>query len=314
MAWRLCEHMLREGVKANDEVLLVPSSGAWVATRGPLRPGLDALAAHLRDAGAGVKIAKALCVCCPDCPSASLEHELTRPSFARVRKYPSRADAGRAFTAGLKRVLAEDVRAVDAAAMSDILLDEQAAREYTYARSVAGGLAGGRASSLKQGSAWLEANGYTKQDYTDDDARAACRRRGDTSPARQRSRATAHRWAMVARSAARQRSRATAHRWAMAARQRLRATAHSWAMLAVRLPLIPFLNSLPSSPHTLASPCSVAPALYEELHALATLLPALQEGGNGKDGEVALPWQEGHLRKRCIHSPWHLRRKVLVDE
>jgi hypothetical protein len=34
-------------------------------------------------------------------------------------------------------------------------------------------VAGGRASSLKQGSAWLEANGYTKQDYTDDDARAA---------------------------------------------------------------------------------------------------------------------------------------------
>jgi hypothetical protein len=53
--------MLREGVQANDEVLLVPS-GAWVAARGPLRPGLDALAAHLRDAGAGVKITKALCV------------------------------------------------------------------------------------------------------------------------------------------------------------------------------------------------------------------------------------------------------------
>jgi hypothetical protein len=160
--------MLREGVQANDEVLLVPS-GAWVAERGPLRPGLEALAAHLRDAGAGVKIAKALCVCCPDCPSASLEHELTRPSFARVRKYPSRADSGRAFTAGLKRVLAKDVRAVDAAAMSDIVLDEQAAREYTNARSVAGG----KASSLKQGSAWLEANGYTEQDFTDDDARAA---------------------------------------------------------------------------------------------------------------------------------------------
>jgi hypothetical protein len=61
MARRLSEHMLREGVKANDEVLLVPA-GAWVAARGPLRPGLDALAAHLRDAGAGVKIAKALCV------------------------------------------------------------------------------------------------------------------------------------------------------------------------------------------------------------------------------------------------------------
>jgi len=132
--------MLREGVQANDEVLLVPS-GAWVAERGPLRPGLDALAAHLRDAGAGVKIAKALCVCCPDCPSASLEHELTRPSFARVRKYPSRADAGRAFTARLKLVLAKDVRAVGAAAMSDILLDEQAAREYVAARSSAGGRA-----------------------------------------------------------------------------------------------------------------------------------------------------------------------------
>jgi hypothetical protein len=58
---------------------------------------------------------------------------------------------------------------VDAAAMSDILLDEQAARAYTDARSSAGG----RASSLKQGRAWLEANGYTEQDYTDDDARAA---------------------------------------------------------------------------------------------------------------------------------------------
>jgi hypothetical protein len=53
--------------------------------------------------------------------------------------------------------------------MSDILLDEQAAREYTDARSSAGG----KASSLKQGSTLLEANGYTEQDYTDDDARAA---------------------------------------------------------------------------------------------------------------------------------------------
>ena len=75
----------------------------------------------------------------------------TRPSFACVRKYPARPDAGRAFTGALKLVLAQDVKAVDAAAMSNMLLDEQAAREHIAAVMrrfhQAGGQAGGRESS-----------------------------------------------------------------------------------------------------------------------------------------------------------------------
>ena len=66
---------------------------------------------------------------------------VTRPSFACVRKYPARQDAGRAFTGALKLVLAQDVKAVDAAAMSNMLLDEQAAREHIAALSRAGGRA-----------------------------------------------------------------------------------------------------------------------------------------------------------------------------
>ena len=43
------------------------------------------------------------------------------------------------------------MRAVDAAAMSDILMDEQAAREYTDARNSAGGRIGGKATILSHG-------------------------------------------------------------------------------------------------------------------------------------------------------------------
>ena len=61
MADRLYEHMLREGVKAKDDVVLVPV-GAWVAKGGPLRPGLDKLGARLRAAGVNAKTAKDQCV------------------------------------------------------------------------------------------------------------------------------------------------------------------------------------------------------------------------------------------------------------
>eukprot|EP00900_Chrysochromulina_parva_P028072 jgi/Chrpa1/989/Chrysochromulina_OHIO_Genome00000795-RA len=111
LARRFYEHMRSEGVKAGDEVLLVPA-GVWVAEGGPLRPGLDALGAQLRDAGVSVKISK-------------------------DQKYPSRDDSGRAFTAGLKPVLAQDLSpAVDAAALSDTLLNEQVAHEHADALMV----------------------------------------------------------------------------------------------------------------------------------------------------------------------------------
>ena len=61
LARRFYEHIRSEGVKAGDEVLLVPA-GVWVAEGGPLRPGLDALGAQLRDAGVSVKISKDQCV------------------------------------------------------------------------------------------------------------------------------------------------------------------------------------------------------------------------------------------------------------
>eukprot|EP00900_Chrysochromulina_parva_P026141 jgi/Chrpa1/8160/Chrysochromulina_OHIO_Genome00001635-RA len=45
------EHALREGLKPDDdEVVLVPS-GLWTAVNGALRPGVEALAAHLVGAG-----------------------------------------------------------------------------------------------------------------------------------------------------------------------------------------------------------------------------------------------------------------------
>ena len=55
------EHALREGLKPDDdEVVLVPS-GLWTAVNGALRPGVEALAAHLVGAGALVTIAPTLC-------------------------------------------------------------------------------------------------------------------------------------------------------------------------------------------------------------------------------------------------------------
>ena len=75
----------------------------------------------------------------------------TRPSFACVRKYPARKDAGRAFTAALKLVLAQDVKAVDAAAMSNMIHDEQAAREHIAALMRRFHQAGGRATIKSHG-------------------------------------------------------------------------------------------------------------------------------------------------------------------
>ena len=75
----------------------------------------------------------------------------TRPSFACVRKYPARQDAGRAFTGALKLVLAQDVKAVDAAAMSNTLLDEQAAREHIAAVMRRFHQAGGQATIASHG-------------------------------------------------------------------------------------------------------------------------------------------------------------------
>ena len=65
------EHIVTEGLKAADEVLIVPS-GLWSAVDGALRPGVAALAAHLVGAGALVKIAPSLCAALPATMSASL--------------------------------------------------------------------------------------------------------------------------------------------------------------------------------------------------------------------------------------------------
>jgi len=61
------------------------------------------------------------------------DHTGANVKIAEDQKYPSRADAGRAFTAGHKLVLAKEVMAVDAAVMLDTQLDEQAAREHAAA-------------------------------------------------------------------------------------------------------------------------------------------------------------------------------------
>jgi hypothetical protein len=65
------EHSVTEGLKAADEVVIVPS-GLWSAESGALRPGVAALAAHLVGAGALVKIAPSLCAALPATLSASL--------------------------------------------------------------------------------------------------------------------------------------------------------------------------------------------------------------------------------------------------
>ena len=67
------DHILLEGMKEGDEVLLMPS-GLWPAENGALRPGVDALAAHLVDAGALVTIAPSLCVAHLECLPCSRTH------------------------------------------------------------------------------------------------------------------------------------------------------------------------------------------------------------------------------------------------
>ena len=67
------DHILLEGLKSGDEVLLMPS-GLWPAENGALRPGVDALAAHLVDAGALVTIAPSLCVAHLECLPCSRTH------------------------------------------------------------------------------------------------------------------------------------------------------------------------------------------------------------------------------------------------
>ena len=71
---------------------------------------------------------------------------------ACVRRYPARGDHGRAFTAGLKLVLAQDLSpAVEAAALLDTLLDEKVAREHANALAYKYQSAGGRATVASHG-------------------------------------------------------------------------------------------------------------------------------------------------------------------
>lgn len=78
-----------------------------------------------------------------------LTHHLIR---ACVRRYPARGDHGRAFTAGLKLVLAQDLSpAVEAAALLDTLLDEKVAREHANALAYKYQSAGGRATVASHG-------------------------------------------------------------------------------------------------------------------------------------------------------------------
>jgi hypothetical protein len=78
-----------------------------------------------------------------------LTHHLIR---ACVRKYPARGDHGRAFTAGLKLVLAQDLSpAVEAAALLDTLVDEKVAREHANALAYKYHSAGGKATVASHG-------------------------------------------------------------------------------------------------------------------------------------------------------------------
>ena len=105
-AFWLFNHLKREGVKAADEVVIVPG-GAWTAEGGPLRPGLEELWQHLVDYGVRAIIANDVYAAAPRLPPVSalhLDHPLTRTLFARfagptprgatlARPSPSRSSA-----------------------------------------------------------------------------------------------------------------------------------------------------------------------------------------------------------------------------
>ena len=139
------EHIVTEGLKAADEVLIVPS-GLWSAVDGALRPGVAALAAHLVGAGTLVKIAPSLCAALPATLSASLWTRTHSRCITRDldlhRAYPSQLDGGQAFTLGLQRVMAEYLTvSVNTAARADTERAEEATRAHVHAASSAGGRA-----------------------------------------------------------------------------------------------------------------------------------------------------------------------------
>ena len=149
------EHIVTEGLKAADEVLIVPS-GLWSAVDGALRPGVAALAAHLVGAGALVTIAPSLCAALPATLSASLWTRTHSRCITRDldlhRAYPSQLDGGQAFTLGLQRVMAEHLTVtVDAAARADTERAEEAARAHVSAAHAAASSDGGKATVASHG-------------------------------------------------------------------------------------------------------------------------------------------------------------------
>ena len=102
----LFEHLKREGLKADDEVVIF-AGGSWTAEGGPLRPGLEALWQYLVDYGVHAIIADdvyAAAPCLPPVSALHLDHPLTRTLFARfagptprratlARPSPSRSSA-----------------------------------------------------------------------------------------------------------------------------------------------------------------------------------------------------------------------------
>ena len=77
------EHLKREGLKADDEVVIF-AGGAWTAEGGPLRLGLEALWQYLVDYGVHAIIADdvyAAAPCLPPVSALHLDHPLTRTLF-----------------------------------------------------------------------------------------------------------------------------------------------------------------------------------------------------------------------------------------
>ena len=134
------DHMLIEGMKSGDEVLLVPS-GLWTAENGALRPGVDALAAHLVGAGVLVTIAPSLCVAHLECLPCSRTHS-PHQLLDVHRTYPSLLDGGLLYTADLKGTAARLLSPpVDARALADVTRDVEAQRAHVAATHSAGGKA-----------------------------------------------------------------------------------------------------------------------------------------------------------------------------
>ena len=106
----LFEHLKREGLKADDEVVIF-AGGAWTAEGGPLRPGLEALWQYLVDYGVHAIIADDVYAAAPCLPPVSALHSHAPCSLAsqglplagrrRTRLHPrTRARVGQRLRGG----------------------------------------------------------------------------------------------------------------------------------------------------------------------------------------------------------------------